>query len=36
MSILAQNPNHPDIRAIALWNAVPAMLAAPPLPFSTP
>jgi probable phosphoglycerate mutase len=26
LSILAQNPNHPDVRAIALWNAVPAML----------
>ncbi len=26
LSILAQNPNHPDLRAIALWNAVPAVL----------
>jgi len=26
LSILAQNPNHPDVRAIALWNAVPPML----------
>jgi probable phosphoglycerate mutase len=26
LSILAQNPNHPDVRAISLWNAVPAML----------
>jgi len=26
LSILAQNPSHPDIRAIGLWNAVPAML----------
>jgi len=28
LSILAQNPNHPDVRAIVLWNAVPAMLRA--------
>jgi probable phosphoglycerate mutase len=26
LSILAHNPGHPDVRAIALWNAVPAML----------
>jgi probable phosphoglycerate mutase len=26
LSILAQNPGHPDVRAIALWNAVPATL----------
>jgi len=26
LSILAQNPSHPEVRAIALWNAVPALL----------
>jgi probable phosphoglycerate mutase len=28
LSILAQNPSHPEVRAIALWNAVPAVLRA--------
>jgi probable phosphoglycerate mutase len=28
LSILAQNPSHPEVRAIALWNAVPAILRA--------
>jgi probable phosphoglycerate mutase len=28
LSILAENPNHPDMRGITLWNAVPAMLRA--------
>jgi probable phosphoglycerate mutase len=26
LSILARNPGHPEVRALALWNAVPAML----------
>jgi probable phosphoglycerate mutase len=26
LSILGHNPGHPDVRAIVLWNAVPAML----------
>jgi probable phosphoglycerate mutase len=26
LSILGENPSHPDIRAIRLWNAVPAIL----------
>ena len=26
LSILAQNPNHPEMRAVVMWNAVPAML----------
>jgi probable phosphoglycerate mutase len=26
LSILAHNPGHPDVRAFALWNAIPAML----------
>jgi probable phosphoglycerate mutase len=33
LSILGENPNHPEIRAIRLWNAVPGILlghAAPP------
>jgi len=28
LSVLAQNPSHPEVRAIALWNAVPAVLRA--------
>jgi probable phosphoglycerate mutase len=28
LSILAHNPNHPDVRTIALWNAVPGVLRA--------
>jgi probable phosphoglycerate mutase len=30
MSILGFNPSHPEIRALVLWNAVPAMLQAKP------
>jgi probable phosphoglycerate mutase len=26
LSVLAQNPNHPAVRVIALWNAVPSVL----------
>ena len=26
LSIFAQNPDHPNLRAIVLWNAVPARL----------